>query len=239
MKKVTITLTALAACFFSNSYNRSHIIENKFADSLLTILRDKTTDCTNFQETTKKLSNYLAFETAQFLDFDNNPVQTPCGPFNQGIKLHKNPILISVYRAGLSLLDTFRTYFKGAPCGFFGIKRNEETAEAQMYYRNIPEIKEDDKIIILETMLATGGSLSMVISELKKAGAKEENIIVASVIAATQGIQALEIKYPNITIITVALDNELNEKKYIVPGLGDFGDRFFGNDAEQNFEKIS
>ena len=136
----------------------------------------------------------MALETAQFLNFEQKTIQTPCGLFGKGVILKRNPILVSVYRAGLSILDTYRNFFVGAPCGFLGVKRNEESeqAEPQMYYSNLPHMSSDDKIIILETMLATGGSAGMAILEvLKNKNVTPENIIVVAVICAIDGVERL------------------------------------------------
>ena len=148
----------------------------------------------------------------------------------------KNPVLVSVMRGGLSLLPSFQNIFKGAPVGMIGHKRNEENAQPMLYYLNLPQIAHDDKVVVLEPMLATGGSLSMAISLLKRAGASEENIVIAAVIGAPQGVERLFAEYPGITIVLAAQDPYLNDKFYIVPGLGDFGDRYFGNDSEPQFE---
>jgi len=216
-----------------------HVVESKLVDSYLTILRDKTTDCATFSETTKKVAQSLIFATAEYLYFADKSVETPCGPFEDGSALQSNPILIPVLRAGLSLLEAFRTHFVGAHCGFYGIKRDEETALPTTYYRNVPTQISDSKVVILETMLATGGTVSMTVDDLQERyGIANENIIVVAVISAQDGVDVLEAKYPGITIVTCAVDPILNDKKYIVPGLGDFGDRFFGNDCEQSFKQL-
>jgi uracil phosphoribosyltransferase len=236
MKKLLSVFLISAAVYSSVSYGAVYMFKNNFISSQITILRDKTTDCATFVETTKKIVPSLVFAVGECLDFSDKTVETPCGVFENGCELKRNPIFVPVLRAGLSLLDAFRDYFPGASCGFYGIKRNEETALPSTYYRNVPEQICDNKVVILETMLATGGTVCMTIDDLKeKHGVINENIIVVAVISAVAGLERLETQYPGITIVTCAVDVELNEKKYIVPGLGDFGDRFFGNDCEQLF----
>jgi len=212
--------------------------KNPITESLLTILRDTSTSCNNFQEATHKLTTALAFKAGTFLSSENKKVQTPTNAVFDGVKIKKNPILVPVLRAGLSMLSVFQTIFKGASVGMVGHKRNEETAAPILYYLNLPSIENDDTIIILEPMLATGGSLSLVISLLKQAGALEKNIIVVTVIGAPQGVQRLLTHFPQVRIVVAALDPELNDKFYIVPGLGDFGDRYFGNDNKPDFEAL-
>ncbi|MCK4650606.1 uracil phosphoribosyltransferase [Candidatus Babeliales bacterium] len=244
MKKFSMSLLCSSILVLSLSAkdiqksNFVYIDDNLLKNSLLTILRDKLTTCDKFQETTKQLANYLVFKSSEFLNVEKKEVQTPVAKFNDGIKIKKNPILISIWRAGLSLLPTFQEYFKGSSVGFFGIKRNEKTAEPMIYYKNLPKIEKDDQVFILETMLATGGSLSLALSYLKETGIDEKNIIIVCVIAATEGVARLKSEYPQIKIVAAGLDEELNDKKYIVPGLGDYGDRYFGNDEEQWFEKL-
>jgi uracil phosphoribosyltransferase len=236
MKKCLNLFLLGAIAFCSVSYARVHVIKSKLVDSYLTILRDKTTDCASFSEITKKLAPSLIFAVGEFLDFEDKAIETPCGPFQNGCELSNNPILIPVLRAGLSLLAPFREHFVGANCGFYGIKRDEKTALPSIYYRNVPTQISASKVVILETMLATGGTVCVTLDDLKeKYDVLNENIIVVAVICAQDGVDRLEELYPGITIVTCAVDADLNEKKYIVPGLGDFGDRFFGNDCEQSF----
>jgi len=230
------------ACLISISLRGSHdnlylLEDNHIKDVALTALRDCTTVCGTFQEASNQIGYLLAYRISNFIPVKQKKVYTLTGAaFEQGVVLKKKPILVSVMRGGLSLLPAFQNIFKGAPVGMIGHKRNEANASPMLYYLNLPEIACDDKVIVLEPMLATGGSLSMAVSLLKHAGAKEENIIIAVVIGAPQGIERLLTEYPNIKIVLAAQDPGLNEKFYIVPGLGDFGDRYFGNDSEPLFE---
>lgn len=211
--------------------------ENSLKDSILTTLRDETTPCAEFQDATDQIAAFLAIEAGKFLLTEKKEVNTPMGVAFAGVTLKKN-ILVPVLRSGLSLLPIFQKFYKGATVGMVGIKRDEETAEPMLYYSNLPKIKKDDHIIVLEPMLATGGSLSMTVALLKKAGAAEENIIIATVVAVMEGIERIHKNFPKVRIILAALDPHMNETWYIVPGLGDFGDRYFGNDSEPHFQML-
>lgn len=202
-------------------------MSNPLEASLVGILRDNTTSCKDFQQATKQLAHFLVFKTAQYLATDTKSIQTPVAPFTSTI-IKKNPILVPILRSGLALLSEFQDHFKGATVGFLGFKRDEKTAIASLYYSNLPSIKNDDRVVVLEPMLATGGTLVQAVSLLKSAGAAEENIIIATVISAPEGVMRLQQEYPGVKIITCALDECLNGHRYIVPGLGDFGDRYFG-----------
>jgi len=227
---------ALAATLHGSRDNLYFLEENHIKDVLLTTLRDCTTGCAAFQEASNQIGYLLAYKVCNFIPTKQKTVYTLTGAaFKQGEVFKKNPILVSVMRGGLSLLSAFQSIFKGAPVGMIRHKRNEENALPMLYYLNLPKIEYDDKVVVLEPMLATGGSLSMTIALLKQAGASEENIIIATVIAAPQGVERLFSEYPGINIILASLDPCLNEKFYIVPGLGDFGDRYFGNDSEPHF----
>ncbi len=137
-------------------------------------------------------------------------------------------ILVPVLRAGLALLPAFMAKFPEAPVGFVGLKRNEKTLKPKAYYQNIPKVSKSDKVIVLDPMLATGGSTVAAISALIKDGAQEKNITFVGVISAPEGLEKLQTKFPLIDILVAVHDEKLNKKGYIVPGLGDFGDRYFG-----------
>jgi len=233
----------LSATLLGDSVSNDSLIflgKSPVKEVLLTILRDRSTNCSDFQDAANILSQLLSFKVGEFVATEKKEVQTLTGAtFKDGQQLKKNPILVTVWRSGLSLLPAFQNLFKGASVGMVGIKRNEETAEPMLYYLNFPSIVADDQIIILEPMLATGGSLHLTISLLKERGASEENIIIATVIAAPQGVERLQKEFPKIRIVLAALDPQLNEVNYIVPGLGDFGDRYFGNDSEPDFESMA
>jgi len=128
------------------------------------------------------------------------------------------------------LLPTFLRYFEDATVGFVGLARDEETAQAHWYYKKLPAFSGQEYIVILEPMLATGGTALEVLRELQKSGADMNKIIFVSVVCAPEGIKKVNSEFPDVKIITVGIDSHLNDKKFIVPGLGDFGDRYFGTE---------
>lgn len=137
-------------------------------------------------------------------------------------------ILVPILRAGLALLPAFIEKFPKASVGFIGLKRNEKTLKPKAYYQNIPKISKSDVVIVLDPMLATGGSAVAGIKTLVKAGAREENIVFVGIISAPEGIANLQKNFPLVRILCAEYDKRLDKKGYIVPGLGDFGDRYFG-----------
>ena len=194
---------------------------------LLTILRNKNTKIFEFREAANKLANILAQDTFKYLEEKPVKIKTPCGIATG--KIEKNEIvLIPIWRAGIAFLNPFLYYFPKAKIGFFGIKRDEKTALPEKYYDNIPKINSQNKIIILDPMLATGGTIVKAIKILRKKKVNQSQIIFVSLIAAPEGIKFLKKNFPKIKIVIGFTDKHLNKNKFIVPGLGDFGDRYFG-----------
>lgn len=174
-----------------------------------TILRNRKSSTKDFRKATHEVAKVLAKEVANYVP-------------------KKRIVLIPILRAGLALLPTFLEKFPSASVGFIGLKRNEKTLKPKAYYQNIPKISKSDTVIVLDPMLATGGSAVAGISTLIKAGAREENIIFVGVISAPEGIIKLQKNFPLVQILCAEYDKKLDKKGYIVPGLGDFGDRYFG-----------
>lgn len=176
------------------------------------------------------MASLLAAEASSYIATENHEIETPLAKM-KGSKIKEEIVLVPILRAGLSLLHPFMELFPDCKVGFLGIKRNEETAEPGLYYNNLPEVKPNQFYIILDPMIATGGSGSMAVRAIKSRGTKEEKILYVGVIGAPDGMNALKKEAPNMKIICPEVDPELNSKKYIVPGLGDFGDRYFGTEA--------
>lgn len=196
-------------------------------NTLMTILRDKQTDTALFRKTAEKITHLLAQEVLQAIKEKDIPVQTPLEK-TTGSKLDQNIVLIPILRSGAAFLPTFMYYFENAKVGFMGLKRDEETAVAELYYSNLPKIAKDDLVIILDPMIATGGSAIFTLSVLREQKISENNILFVSLVAAPEGLIAIKKEFPKVNIITHAIDKGLNKNKYILPGLGDFGDRYFG-----------
>lgn len=195
-------------------------------DLLLTILRDKNTGATDFRKAADDLAMILASETVHCLEKQKISIQTPLAK-TTGHKIKSNIVIVPILRAGLALLPAFLKTFPDASVGFIGLKRDEKTYEANLYYKNIPKISAKDNVIILDPMLATGGSLVEAIKILLAGGAKENKIIYIGVVSAPEGLANLKKHFPKVKTIIAAHDQNLNKNKYILPGLGDFGDRYF------------
>lgn len=174
-----------------------------------TALRNKKTKTEEFRKSAHEVAHKLAKEVSRHTT-------------------KKRIILVPILRAGLALLPAFIEKFPEASVGFIGLKRNEKTLKPKAYYQNIPKISKNDTVIVLDPMIATGGSAVAGITALVKAGARKENIIFVGVISAPEGIANLQKNFPLVRILCAEYDKKLDKRGYIVPGLGDFGDRYFG-----------
>jgi len=194
---------------------------------LTTILRDKLTPIDQFRYASDHLATQLAYEVASRLCKEAQTVTTPLG-LSHGVKLLNSVVFIPILRAGLALLHPFLKVFPKARVGMVGMERDEETAEARLYYQKLPKIQPEDEVIILDPMLATGGSSIKVFERLTEMGVKEDKITMVCVISAPQGIERIQSKYPESHLYVVEEDEELTSNFLIYPGLGDYGDRYFG-----------
>ena len=199
-------------------------ISHPLKDHYLTIIRDKETDFENFREYSSKLSYLLFIEGTKNISTKTKPIDTPLTSMN-GVEIENENVAIAVLRAGLGLVDGVKNLLPSTSFGYIGVQRNEETATPEYYYENLPNL-ENKNVFILEPMLATGGSLSFAIEKVKKHNPK--SIIALTVISAPEGIERLKEEHNDITLVTAKIDEKLNENWYIVPGLGDMGDRLFG-----------
>lgn len=194
---------------------------------LISILRNKNTTSLEFRRASEQLASILAFQVAELLDEQAVSIQTPLAQ-TQGFKIKNSIALVPILRSGLALLPSFLQCYPHATIGFIGMRRHEITAIPENYYSNLPVFNKEDTIIVLEPMLATGGSLSVALQLLLEKNVPEEKIIVANVIASPEGYALLTKKFPKVRFLIAQMDEALNEYKFIVPGLGDFGDRYFG-----------
>ena len=199
-------------------------LSHPLKDYYLTILRDKNTTVEDFRTYTSKLSYLLILEGTRNISLLKKAIETPLIK-TDGYEIENENVAVSVLRAGLGLVDGVKDLIPNISFGYIGVQRNEETAEPEYYYENLPNLK-NKNVFILEPMLATGGSLSFAIDKVKESSPK--NIIALTVISAPEGIKKIEKTHPDITIVTANIDEKLNENWYIVPGLGDMGDRLFG-----------
>ena len=200
------------------------IVEHPLARHYLTILRDKGTAPETFRGTTRRLAYLLLMEATARTPLHEGIVETPLAD-TTGYRLDRQMVAVPVLRAGLGLLDAVTELLPSVKVGYAGVQRDEDTALPQEYYYKIPDLS-DSWVLILEPMLAIGGSLSWAIDKVKGSGAKD--ITAICVVAAPEGVKRINNDHPDVRIVAAGLDEGLNEHYYIVPGLGDMGDRLFG-----------
>ena len=200
------------------------ILDHPLAADLLSVLRDRDTEPPEFRQITERLGYLLVAEALADMSTVEVEIETPLER-TSGLQLHRPVVAVAVLRAGLGLLESVLTLVPDAAIGFAGVQRNEETAEPIEYYTRFPQLS-SARVLILEPMLATGGSLSWAIDKAKENGAKD--ITAVCVVTAPEGLAVIEEKHPDVRIVAAALDRELNTSYYIAPGLGDMGDRLFG-----------
>ena len=189
-------------------------------------MRDKTAATPLFRQLLREISQLLAYEITRELTLTTERIETPLEAMDAPVLAGKKMALVSILRAGNGLLDGVLELIPGARVGFVGLYRDEDTLQPVQYYFKVPDALEDRLIIAVDPMLATGNSSAAAIDLLKNAGAK--NIRFMCLLAAPEGVERMKDAHPDVPIVTAALDSHLNEKGYIVPGLGDAGDRMFG-----------
>jgi uracil phosphoribosyltransferase len=191
----------------------------------MTILRDKNTGTEYFRSAVKRISNILAVEIAKSFNLKKADIETPLEK-TTGYKIDQEVVLIPILRAGLGMVSGFIEVIPEAKVGHIGLQRDENTLIPVEYYYKTPKDISDAFVILLDPMLATGGSASEAVNYLKKKGAKQ--LVFSCLVAAPEGLKKLSDAHPDIKIFGAALDRQLNDKGYILPGLGDAGDRTFG-----------
>ena len=192
----------------------------------LTLMRQQDTSTAVFRQLLREISQLLAYEVTRGLTMTTRRIDTPLEPMDAPVIDGKKLALVSILRAGNGLLDGVLELIPSARVGFVGLYRDEETLKPVQYYFKVPTELEDRLVIAVDPMLATGNSSVAAIDLLKQAGAK--NIRFLCLLAAPEGIERMQQAHPDVPIVTAAIDSHLNEKGYIVPGLGDAGDRMFG-----------
>lgn len=194
---------------------------------LLSILRDKNSDRVTFRNAAKNLSQLLAYRTFDHISMKRITIDTTLTE-TDGFILAKRIVIIPILRSGITMLEPFLSVFTEAVVGVVGLKRDEITAQAHWYYHNIPPLQHNDQIIVIDPMIATGGTGYETLTMLKKLGAPLSDALYVSIISSPEGLSRINREFPTVTVITAACDSHLNDKKFIVPGLGDYGDRYFG-----------
>lgn len=202
------------------------VVDHPLVQHKLTIMRDKETPTAVFRQLLREISQLLAYEVTRGLPMTTKSIETPMQQMDAPTLDGKKLALISILRAGNGLLDGVLELIPSARVGFVGLYRDEETLKPVQYYFKVPEALEDRLVIAVDPMLATGNSSVAAIDLLKGAGAT--NIRFLCLLAAPEGIARMKEAHPDVPIVTGAVDDRLNDIGYIVPGLGDAGDRMFG-----------
>ncbi|MBE0555072.1 MAG: uracil phosphoribosyltransferase [Rhodobacteraceae bacterium] len=202
------------------------VVSHPLVAHKLTIMRDKETSTASFRKLLREISLLLAYEVTRELPMTTRRIETPLQEMDAPAIEGKKLALISILRAGNGLLDGILELIPAARVGFVGLYRDPETLQPVQYYCKLPDQLEDRVCIVVDPMLATGNSSAAAVDLLKKAGAK--NIRFLCLLAAPEGIARMKEAHPDVPIVTAAVDKCLNDHGYIVPGLGDAGDRMFG-----------
>jgi uracil phosphoribosyltransferase len=201
------------------------VVDHPLAAVRLTTLRDENTDNAGFRAALGELSLMLVYEATRDMPRETVAVRTPLAE-TAGTRLATPPLLVAVLRAALGMVDPAQVLLPEASVGFVGVARDEETAMPTQYLESLPDDLRGRPVIVLDPMLATGGSMKHAVGLLQQRGA--DDVTVVCVVAAPEGIAALEKAAPHARLFTAAVDDGLNDNAYIVPGLGDAGDRQFG-----------
>jgi uracil phosphoribosyltransferase len=202
------------------------IVDHPLVLHKLSLMRDKHTPSAVFRQLLKEISLLLAYEVLRDLPMTTNHIETPLAEMEAPILKGKKLVIVSILRAGNGLLDGMLDLVPSARVGHIGLYRDPETLAAIEYYLKLPEDIGERTVILVDPMLATGNSVSAAVSRLKEHGANHIRFV--SLLAAPEGIKALTTRHPDVRIFTAAIDSHLNDHGYIVPGLGDAGDRMFG-----------
>jgi len=203
-----------------------NLLNHSFGTHVVTHLRDRTTKPATFRTLAYQISSLLAFEATRDLATREITVETPLEPHL--CRVLSDPIvLVPIFRAGISMVPPFTDLLPDVSVGYIGLERDEETALARSYYCKLPPLG-TKRVLILDPMLATGGSAVHAIELVNAHGAQLKDVSLVCIVCAPEGVRAVEALDPGIIIYAAALDRELNARKYILPGLGDFGDRLYG-----------
>jgi uracil phosphoribosyltransferase len=201
------------------------VVDHPLAAARLTTLRDERTDNAAFRAALRDLTLMLVYEATRDAATEAMPVRTPLAD-TTGTRLATPPLLVPVLRAGLGMVDQAHALIPGAHVGFVGVARDEETAQPKPYLESLPDDLSTQPVMVLDPMLATGGSMAYTLGLLY--ARKAADVTAVCVVCAPEGIAALERVAPELRLFTAAIDDGLNDVAYIVPGLGDAGDRQFG-----------
>ena len=201
------------------------VLNHPLVDHRMTYMRDVATQPKLFRELVSEVTTFLAFEALKDVKTETIELQTPVAK-TTGRKVADSIVLVPILRAGMGMLDAMLHVLPYAKVGVLGMQRNEETAEPVPYYSKVPPAKGDELAIVIDPMFATGGSAVDAVGQLKRLGYKRIKFL--CLVSAPEGMAKFESAHPDVPVVTAALDERLNSHFYIVPGLGDAGDRIFG-----------
>jgi len=201
------------------------VIAHPLVQHNLARLRDKQTQPPEFRRLLAETASLMIYEATRSFAVRKIPVETPLA-ITSGFQLKREVVLVPVLRAGLGMLDSILQLIPHARVGFIGLRREETTLKALFYHKSFPKNLGDFEVILIDPMLATGGSAVAALDLLTEQGAKHVRLV--NLVAAPRGVQTVQKSYPKVPIFTAAVDKKLNERGFIVPGLGDAGDRLFG-----------
>ena len=211
-----------------NTPENFHIVDHPLIKHKLSILRDKNTISKEFRELTSEITSLLLYQATKELTFSNHNIETPIAEtIGCKIKLD-NIVILPILRAGLGMVKGAQDLMPNARVGYIGMERDHKTHQPVDYYFKIPKVTDSMVFIVLDPMLATGGTMIAAIDKLKDLGAK--NIVSICIISSPEGMNEICNHHQDVKIYTGALDKKLNNNKYIVPGLGDAGDRLYGTE---------
>jgi len=201
------------------------VIAHPLVQHNLTRLRDKRTQPLEFRRLLGEIASLMLYEATRSFAVRSVSVETPLATA-RGSRLEREVVLVPVLRAGLGMLDSILQLIPHARVGFIGLKREETTLRAQFYHKSLPNNLGRFEVILIDPMLATGGSAVAALDLLAEQGARHVRLV--NLVAAPEGVRLVQKNYPRVPIFTAAIDRRLNDKGYILPGLGDAGDRLFG-----------
>jgi uracil phosphoribosyltransferase len=200
------------------------IIQHPLAAHVITHLRDKTTKPALFRMLCHQITLLLALEATRDLATEERQIETPLEPV-QGRVLARPLVIVPILRAGLGMVEPFLALFPDVSVGYVGLERDHTTAIARSYYCKLPPL-DGRRVLVIDPMLATGGSAAQALDVIKTSGGAD--VVLVCIVAAPEGVALVEKLHPGVPVFVAALDRELNARKYILPGLGDFGDRLYG-----------
>ncbi len=207
-------------------YKNVHVLSHPLIRHKLAIIRNKETDTKTFREVISELATLMAYESFKDVPTQEIEVETPLEKVKQTVVKENSIAIVPILRAGLGMVEGILSLFPAAKVGHIGLYRDEETLEPKEYYCKLPQGIDEKVVMVVDPMLATGGSAVDAINMLKKRGCKRIKLM--SIIAAPQGVEKVAKAHPDVEVFISTLDRTLNEHGYILPGLGDAGDRIFG-----------